>query len=114
MTPNSDSVWIVSTEVRPLPGADAPTWCVGAYVECAVRCASLREALDLVEAQLVEEHYAVVDVSQALRYIEDDYDEDEPIHSLAAEADEAGGDVVYGPFEGWAAEGTPASPTGEA
>lgn len=108
------SIWIVAAEVKPLDGADAPEWCVGAYVECCVQAASIVDAVERVRGVLESEHYDVVDISQALRYDAEDFGEDEPIHSVAAEALEAMGAVVYGPFEGWAADGVQAGEVGEA
>lgn len=111
---NEPSIWIVAAEVKPLDGADAPKWCVGAYVECCVQAADIVYAVERVRSVLESEHYEVADISQALRYHADDFEDGEPIHSLAAEAHEAMGAVVYGPFEGWAADGVPASEVGEA
>lgn len=108
------SLWIVSTEVRPLEGADAPEWCVGAYVEAYVAASDIVDAVKRVRAMLESERYEVVDISQAIRYDPDDFEEGEPAHELAAEAAEAPGAVIYGPFEGWAAEGEPASNAGDA
>ena len=111
---NEASIWIVAAEVKPLDGADAPKWCVGAYVECCVQAATILDAIERVRNELEGEHYEVVDISQALRYYSEDFEDDEPIHSVAAEALEAMGTVVYGPFEGWAADGIQASEIGEA
>lgn len=111
---NETSIWIVAAEVKPLDGADAPKWCVGAYVECCVQAAHILDAIERVQNVLESENYEVVDISQALRYQAEDFEDDEPIHSVAAEAMDAMGAVVYGPFEGWAADGVQASDVGEA
>lgn len=108
------SLWIISTEVRPLDGADAPDWCVGAYVEAYVAATDIVDGITRVRAALESEKYEVVDVSQALRYDPDDFEADEPVHELAQEAVDAQGAVVYGPFEGWATDGVRAQDVGEA
>lgn len=97
-------IWIVHAEVAPREGADAPDWCEGAFVACYVAADDITDAVARARMQLDAEHYDVTDVSQALRYDKDDYEEDDEVHQLAREAQEAGGEVVYGAFEAWSSE----------
>ncbi len=67
-------IYEVSVEIEPLPGAEFPSDCVGAFVFCYVSAGDIRSSLDVTEKALRDESYRLLDVDHSLRIELEDYE----------------------------------------
>ena len=101
-------VYRIEVEVGPMEGTQLPEECESAFVNVYVGANDIREAIDLVEEQLLSDCYKPIETSAAfqLDLDETEFDTDEegyPDNEDLLNIQKTGG-VWYGPFNWWPRE----------
>ncbi|BCE03215.1 hypothetical protein [Marinicellulosiphila megalodicopiae] len=95
-------IFRVEVEVIPMSGTQLPDDAAGAFVNCYIGADNIREAIDLVEAQLLEDCYKPFQTYAAFSLDLDEVDYDTLEDGLPDNEDllklQSTGAIWYGPF----------------